>query len=68
MPVRANGQLGFACYILEPDATAYKLGAVNVLTLRDGKIADITGFLDPAAVTGFGLPAEPPPNFLPADR
>jgi RNA polymerase sigma-70 factor (ECF subfamily) len=67
-PVGVNGQLGFGCYILEPGAGAYKLGAVNVLTLRDGKVADITGFLDPDALRNFGLPVEPPEKFLPADR
>jgi RNA polymerase sigma-70 factor (TIGR02960 family) len=41
---RASGQLAFACY-QGPD---FRLGALNVISLRGDKIADICGFLDPA--------------------
>ena len=43
VPTRANGQLAFACY------QGGRLRAVldTVLTLRDGRIAELTGFLDP---------------------
>jgi RNA polymerase sigma-70 factor (ECF subfamily) len=41
VPTRANGQLAFVCY------QGDRLGAVNVVTLRDGRIAELTGFLDP---------------------
>ncbi|WP_410673891.1 sigma-70 family RNA polymerase sigma factor [Amycolatopsis sp. cmx-4-68] len=55
VPVRASGQLAFACYQRHPDG-AYRIGCVNVLTLRGDRIAEITGFLDPAMYAGFGLP------------
>jgi RNA polymerase sigma-70 factor (ECF subfamily) len=34
----------------------YRLGAINVVTLRDGRIAELTGFLDPALGRRFALP------------
>lgn len=55
VPTRANGQLALACYQQDPDDGAFRLGAVNVLTLRAGRINAITGFLDPATHTGFHL-------------
>jgi RNA polymerase sigma-70 factor (ECF subfamily) len=39
--VAAGGQLAFACY------QRGRLGAVCVVTLRDGLVAELTGFLDP---------------------
>ncbi len=58
MPLEVNGQIAFACYQL--DGSTYRLGAVNVLSLRDGFISWIAGFVDPAALRRFGLPAERP--------
>jgi RNA polymerase sigma-70 factor (ECF subfamily) len=52
VPTRANGQLAFACY----QGPAFGLGAVNLLTLRDGRIVGITGFLDPKVHQWFGFP------------
>jgi RNA polymerase sigma-70 factor (TIGR02960 family) len=55
-PMRASGQLAFACY-QGPD---FRLGALNVVTLRGGgaagQIAELTGFLDPALYVRFRLP------------
>ncbi len=51
-PTRASGQLAFACY-QGPD---FRLGALNVVTLRGASIAELTGFLDPALYVRFGLP------------
>jgi RNA polymerase sigma-70 factor (ECF subfamily) len=48
-PLRVNGQIGFACF--QP----VEIGAVNVLTVRDGRIAAITGFLDPDLHRRLGL-------------
>jgi RNA polymerase sigma-70 factor (ECF subfamily) len=48
-PLRANGQLAFACY-QGPD---FRLGAINVITLRGRAIAELTGFLDPAVHEHF---------------
>jgi RNA polymerase sigma-70 factor (TIGR02960 family) len=57
-PVGANGQLAFACYQGPPSGEGlYRLGAINVVTLREGRVAAMTGFLDPALGPWFGLPA-----------
>jgi RNA polymerase sigma-70 factor (TIGR02960 family) len=57
VPLRLNGQLGFACYWLQPGTTQLRLSAVNLLQLRAGKIAEIDGFLDPELHRHFGLAA-----------
>jgi RNA polymerase sigma-70 factor (ECF subfamily) len=58
IPLSVNAQLGFACYLREAGADTFRLGAVNALTLRDGKIAVINGFIDPDLYRHFGLPHE----------
>jgi hypothetical protein len=74
VPVRANGQLAFACYHgqLAPacsqgrasdqtedrSGAPLRLSAVNVLTPRAGQVAELTGFLDPAVHRRFGLAQE----------
>lgn len=52
LPVVANGQSAFACY-QGPD---FRLGALNVLSVRDGRIAWIAAFIDPEVTGGLGLP------------
>jgi len=52
--IGANAQLAFACY--QGVADGFRLGAINVLSLRHGRIAELTGFLDPALRRHFGLP------------
>jgi hypothetical protein len=44
--VWASGQLAFACYQGNSEGPRLRLGALNVLTLRGGRIVEITGFLD----------------------
>jgi len=51
VPTRASGQLAFACY----QGPEFRLGALNVLTLRGAKIAELTAFLDPAIHARLGL-------------
>jgi len=68
VPLRANGQLGFACYSLAPGADRFRLGAVNLLSLRAGRIVQIAGFLDPAVHRQFGLPTELPGEDRRPDR
>ncbi len=58
VPVRANGQPAFACYQRDPADHVFRLGAVNLLGLRDGRIAEIAGFVDPAVTARFGMPSE----------
>ena len=60
VPIRANGQLAFACYQADPGGHRFRLGAVNVLSLRAGQIVEIAGFLDPGLHRHFGLPEELP--------
>jgi RNA polymerase sigma-70 factor, ECF subfamily len=58
IPTRANGQLAYASYRWDPALGAHVPMALQVLTLRDHRIADITGFVMPAVFARFGLPAE----------
>jgi RNA polymerase sigma-70 factor (TIGR02960 family) len=70
VPVWASGQLAFACYHGPLASACYRgqpqdeaegplqLSALNVLTLRGGQIAELTGFLDPAVHRRFGLAQE----------
>jgi RNA polymerase sigma-70 factor (TIGR02960 family) len=51
-PLTASGQLAFACY----QGPELRLGALNVIALRDGQICEMTGFLDPAVHARFSLP------------
>ena len=60
VPIRANGQLAFACYQGDRDGVRFRLGAINVLSVRAGRIVEIAGFLDPAVHRQFGLPEELP--------
>jgi RNA polymerase sigma-70 factor (TIGR02960 family) len=52
VPMRASGQLAFACY----QGPEFRLGAMNVVTLRGREIAEMTGFLDPAVHRRFSIP------------
>jgi len=55
-PATANGQLAFGTYLWDGAAGAYVPGGLDVLTLRDRRVAEITAFLT-ADLTRFGLPA-----------
>jgi RNA polymerase sigma-70 factor, ECF subfamily len=55
LPTTANGQLAFGTYMWDHAAAAYIPGGLDVLTLRDGRVAEITAFLT-ADLTRFGLP------------
>ena len=58
VPIAANGQPAFACY--QYAGERFRLGAVNVLSLRNGRIAWIAGFLDPQLLGYFSVPMELP--------
>src|SRR5262249_2773849 len=45
--VYLGSQLAFACFQGTASQTCFTLGALNVITLRDGRIAEMTGVLDP---------------------
>jgi RNA polymerase sigma-70 factor (ECF subfamily) len=59
-PTTANGQIAVACYQRDADDGRFRLGALPVLTLRDGRIARIDAFLDPGTHRWFDLPTEWP--------
>ena len=67
-PLRLNGQPGFACYVLESGDEEFRLGAINLLTLRAGRIIWIAGFLDPGVHRRLRLPEHPPEGDLSAKR
>ena len=60
VPGRASGQLALGAYGWDEERGAYLPYALQVLTLRGGAIADVTGFVTPAALPAVGLPAELP--------
>jgi RNA polymerase sigma-70 factor (TIGR02960 family) len=59
LPTSANGQLAFGTYFLDDDIGEYLPGGLDVLTIRDGQVAQIVAFLS-ADLTDFGLPASLP--------
>jgi RNA polymerase sigma-70 factor, ECF subfamily len=59
LPASANGQLAFGTYLWDDDADAYLPGGLDVLTIEDGRVAQIIAFLS-ADLTDFGLPASLP--------
>jgi RNA polymerase sigma-70 factor (ECF subfamily) len=75
LPTTANGQLAIGCYTFDADRGCYVASVLDVLTLEEGRVAAVTGWLtsevvrprgdgDPyvglVAFPRFGLPAELP--------
>ncbi|MGN6829210.1 RNA polymerase subunit sigma-70 [Paucibacter sp. M5-1] len=58
LPLRANGQPGYACYMKSAGDSHFRLGGILLLHLRGGLIAGLHSFLDPALQRRFGLAAE----------
>jgi RNA polymerase sigma-70 factor, ECF subfamily len=56
LPARANGQPAIGTYAWNEDARCYLPTVLQVLTFDGDRIGDITGFVDPSAFAGFGLP------------
>jgi RNA polymerase sigma-70 factor, ECF subfamily len=54
-PVRSNGQPGFAWYRRDESSGQYEAYAIQVLTIQDGLLADITTFGFPNLFPFFGL-------------
>lgn len=59
LPAAANGQPALAVYRRAEDGTRRAYG-IQVLTLRNGHIASVVAFLNPALFPAFDLPAELP--------
>jgi RNA polymerase sigma-70 factor (ECF subfamily) len=53
----ANGQPALGCYLWNDAAGAYLAWSVNVFTLREAYICEITSFIGPEHFTAVGLPA-----------
>jgi RNA polymerase sigma-70 factor (ECF subfamily) len=51
---RANGQLAVGCYSFDSDRHSYFASALDVLSLEDGRIAAVTGFLTDELVLRLG--------------
>jgi RNA polymerase sigma-70 factor (ECF subfamily) len=60
VPVRANGQPGFAMYMRDPADGTHKRFAVQVLTLTEAGVAHTGMFFDDELFDAFGLPAALP--------
>ncbi|WP_410659830.1 sigma-70 family RNA polymerase sigma factor [Amycolatopsis sp. lyj-112] len=58
--ITANGQPAVACYIGESAGAVHQAWSINVLSLRDEQISEITSFLDPELFATFGLPLTKP--------
>lgn len=58
-PTAANGQPAFAAYRIGEDSPRGRASAIHVLTLKEGRIAAVTAFIEPRLLRMFGLPEEP---------
>jgi RNA polymerase sigma-70 factor (TIGR02960 family) len=56
VPVRANGQPAFGCYLRDPRAPILHAYGFMVLTLSGDRVTAITGFPDTSVFGHFGLP------------
>jgi RNA polymerase sigma-70 factor, ECF subfamily len=59
-PITANGQPAVAFYLGAQAAGPHNAWSITVLTLHDGRIGEITSFLEPSYFAAFGLPAALP--------
>jgi RNA polymerase sigma-70 factor (ECF subfamily) len=59
-PLHGNGQPGFACYMQQDSDAPFRPGGVVLLRTRDGLIASIDSFIDPAVCRRFGMLDELP--------
>jgi RNA polymerase sigma-70 factor (TIGR02960 family) len=56
IPVRANGQPAFGCYLPDPHTLVRHASGIVVLTLAGDRISAITRFVDSTVMSPFGLP------------
>jgi RNA polymerase sigma-70 factor (ECF subfamily) len=57
IPLEVNGSLGFAQYRPSGPGGRHEPWGINVLRISDGRVAEITTFLDAKLFALFGLPA-----------
>jgi RNA polymerase sigma-70 factor (ECF subfamily) len=63
---RANGQPAFGLYMRTKDGD-FEPFHLQVLDIRDGKVAHVGAFFDPRLFATFGLPGRLPAGYLPGD-
>jgi RNA polymerase sigma-70 factor (TIGR02960 family) len=56
VPVHANGQPAFGCYLQEASAAVFRANGMVVLTLSGDRISAVTRFVDNSNLARFGLP------------
>jgi RNA polymerase sigma-70 factor (ECF subfamily) len=56
LPTAANGQVAFGLYRRAEAASVYQAYGIQVVTLSDGMVNDVTTFIDTSLVARFGLP------------
>ncbi len=56
IPIRANGQYGFAFYMIDQNTQTYQPYALQILTIEDGLFSDVTTFGFPSLFKYFRLP------------
>jgi len=56
LPTSANGQPAVGCYLWNEAAGLHRAWSINVLTLRDDLITDVTSFIGQEHFTALGLP------------
>jgi RNA polymerase sigma-70 factor (ECF subfamily) len=59
LPVTVNGQVAAACYAWDEQKGRYVGGVLDVLTLRDGRIAEITAFVTSELHLRYGSEGTP---------
>jgi RNA polymerase sigma-70 factor, ECF subfamily len=56
IPISANNQPAVAAYLKNDETNEHRCWSINVFTLRDDRIAEITSFIGPEHFRAFGLP------------
>jgi RNA polymerase sigma-70 factor (ECF subfamily) len=54
VPTRANGQLAVGCYMWDDARASFVAAVIDVLTLRDDRIDEVTAFVAPWVYERFG--------------
>lgn len=55
-----NAQLALICYQQHLGTRHFALAALNVLSVRSGKVSELSAFIDLELVRSFGFPETPP--------
>lgn len=58
VPTFANGQLAFGTYRWNPETSVFTAAALDLIAVRDTRVAEVVSFLAPELFPGFGLATE----------